>query len=115
MTIKITIDEVPEAQAVLASPGQPMGVGIADLLRFIPVTDLLGVLLVALVNSQEARIAEGADRIMTPPASSIRAVCRTLAIDDEDAVMRIIALARSWGDKGGDLLTEIVKAKAGGK
>jgi hypothetical protein len=101
-----------------AAPLQPLepsyGIGISDLLRFIPLDGLLSGLLVALVSSQEGRIAEGADRLMTPSANAIRAICRTLKIEREDSIDKIIALARSWGNIGGDLLTEIVKAKAGG-
>lgn len=77
---------------------------------------IAGPLLVMLYNANRDRIDSQADRILTPPESSINYVLDRFGIKDPADRAEFAAVVRAWGDKGGDVLvklSDLIAKKAG--
>lgn len=77
---------------------------------------IAGPLLVMLYNANRDRIDTQADRILTPPESSINFVLDRFGIKDPTDRAEFTAVVREWGDKGGDVLvklSDLIAKKAG--
>lgn len=75
--------------------------------------NIVGPLVVMLYTTNRDRIADGAERIMTPPENAIENILDRLGVKDEGYRDEIKAKIQAWGAAGGDVLTAIADAKAG--